>query len=385
MLARSIGAPHHPVTDASGRTGQRAAQPPARRDDRRDGAHRRRTERAVRARRRTPPSRAPVAVWSPSWTACARSAARARGRVSRLRRGVHGRAGTVHMTPPTWPSWRRSAPRVAGTSTPTPTPERIRGPRRGEPQGPGLAALDELERARRRGRLRAGPTAGPPRHRRPGHGLLPPQQRGRRRGVAHGPRRAGPHRRLGRAPRERHPGDLLGRPRRALRLDPPAPALSRERAVPTRSAGRPRPGCTLNLPLPPGATGDVVRAALDEEARADHRGVPPRLGARLVRVRRPSGRPAQRPASSRAATSPSWPVSCSEFAPRPGPAGPLPRRRVRRRRRSHPRWRRRSARCSDVRGRPPAPTDGRPGSGPAARRPVDAATRDRDVRSEAER
>ena len=29
-----------------------------------------------------------------------------------------------------------------------------------------------------------------------------------------------------------------------------------------------RPGCTLNLPLPPGATGDVVRAALDEEARA---------------------------------------------------------------------------------------------------------------------
>ena len=29
-----------------------------------------------------------------------------------------------------------------------------------------------------------------------------------------------------------------------------------------------RPGLTLNLPLPPGATGDVVRAALDQEARA---------------------------------------------------------------------------------------------------------------------
>ena len=28
------------------------------------------------------------------------------------------------------------------------------------------------------------------------------------------------------------------------------------------------PGLTLNLPLPPGATGDVVRAALDQEARA---------------------------------------------------------------------------------------------------------------------
>ena len=40
------------------------------------------------------------------------------------------------------------------------------------------------------------------------------------------------------------------------------------RAVPTRSAVRRAPGLTLNLPLPPGATGDVVRAALDEEARA---------------------------------------------------------------------------------------------------------------------
>ncbi len=31
--------------------------------------------------------------------------------------------------------------------------------------------------------------------------------------------------------------------------------------------GRSAPGLTVNLPLPPGATGDVVRAALDEEAR----------------------------------------------------------------------------------------------------------------------
>ena len=42
--------------------------------------------------------------------------------------------------------------------------------------------------------------------------------------------RTGADRRLGRAPRERHPGHLLGRPRRALRLDPPAPALPGDRA-----------------------------------------------------------------------------------------------------------------------------------------------------------
>jgi acetoin utilization deacetylase AcuC-like enzyme len=37
---------------------------------------------------------------------------------------------------------------------------------------------------------------------------------------------------------------------------------------PDEVGGPAAPGLTLNLPLPPGATGDVVRAALDEEARA---------------------------------------------------------------------------------------------------------------------
>jgi acetoin utilization deacetylase AcuC-like enzyme len=37
---------------------------------------------------------------------------------------------------------------------------------------------------------------------------------------------------------------------------------------PDEVGGAAAPGLTLNLPLPPGATGDVVRAALDEEARA---------------------------------------------------------------------------------------------------------------------
>jgi acetoin utilization deacetylase AcuC-like enzyme len=37
---------------------------------------------------------------------------------------------------------------------------------------------------------------------------------------------------------------------------------------PDEVGGAAAPGLTINLPLPPGATGDVVRAALDEEARA---------------------------------------------------------------------------------------------------------------------
>jgi acetoin utilization deacetylase AcuC-like enzyme len=37
---------------------------------------------------------------------------------------------------------------------------------------------------------------------------------------------------------------------------------------PDEVGGASAPGLTLNLPLPPGATGDVLRAALDEEARA---------------------------------------------------------------------------------------------------------------------
>ncbi len=50
-----------------------------------------------------------------------------------------------------------------------------------------------------------------------------------------------------------------------------------------------------------------------------------------------------------------------EFAPAPGPAGPLPRRRVRRRRRWRRRWRRRSARCSVAAAAAAAPTSGGPG------------------------
>ena len=89
----------------------------------------------------------------------------------------------------------------------------------------------------RRQRLRRVAAARPPRRKDDGDGLLPVQQRGDR-----GPprpegarRRARRHRRLGRPPRQRHAGHLLGRPHRALLLDPPDAALSRH-----RRAGRDR-------------------------------------------------------------------------------------------------------------------------------------------------
>ena len=57
--------------------------------------------------------------------------------------------------------------------------------------------------------------------------------------AAHAPiarRVAGGYRRLRRAPRQRHAGDVLCRPVRPLHLHPPVPVLSRHRRVPPRSA-----------------------------------------------------------------------------------------------------------------------------------------------------
>ena len=61
-----------------------------------------------------------------------------------------------------------------------------------------------------------------------GAGLLPVQQRRRRgRPRARAGRAARRHRRLRRAPRQRHAGDLRGRSPRAVRLDAPVPATTR--------------------------------------------------------------------------------------------------------------------------------------------------------------
>ena len=135
-------------------------------------------------------------------------------------------------------------------------------------------------------------------------------------------------------------------------------------------------GRTLNFPLPPGATGDVVRGRARRGGPPGDRGVPPRLGAGLVRIRRPPGRPAQRPPALERGLRRAGPCR-QRVRAAARTAGPLPRRRVRRR-------------CPRILGggdarravgwaRPSACTDrGRPGSRPAARRPVDASTCDRE-------
>ena len=104
----------------------------------------------------------------------------------------------------------------------------------------GAAAGGGRSRPRRR-RDCPGPraAAGPPRGARAGHGLLPVQQRGRRRGPR--PRsgaRAGCRHRLRRAPRKRHAVDLLRRPARALPVDAPVPLLSRHGSGRRRGARR---------------------------------------------------------------------------------------------------------------------------------------------------
>jgi len=81
----------------------------------------------------------------------------------------------------------------------------------------------------RRRCLRGRPSTRTSRCRGSGYGFLPDQQRGgcRPMGDRPGTTIESTHRRLGRAPRERHAGDLLEEPGRAVHLHPPAPALSR--------------------------------------------------------------------------------------------------------------------------------------------------------------
>ena len=188
--------------------------------------------------------------------------------------------------------------------------------RRGGGRRPGRAR--RARPARRGRRLRPRPATRPSRHRRPRHGVLPRQQRGRGRGVAHGARGAGPHRGLGRAPRERHPGHLLGRPRRALRLDPPASPLPGH--GPSRR-GR-RPGGARPHPQPPAAAGGDRRRGAGRArpgGARHHRGVRDRTGCWSRAGSTPTGTTRSATWSSRAGTSPSWLASCASS--RPGRAG----------------------------------------------------------------
>ena len=131
---------------------------------------------------------------------------------------------------------------------------------------------------------------------RPGDGLLPVQQRRRRRGPRDRRlrRRAGADPRLGRPPRQRDRGDLRRARRRPLREHPPEPALSRAPAPPGRRGTGAGEGYTVNLPVAAGRRRRGVPGAGPARRRADRPRVRARPDRDLGRLRRPRRRPARR-------------------------------------------------------------------------------------------
>ena len=127
------------------------------------------------------------------------------------------------------------------------------------------------------------------------HGVLPAQQRRRRGSVAHGARRARPRSSIGTCTTATARRTIFWDDPDVLYVSTHQHPLYPGTGSPARSAVCGAPGLTVNLPLPPGATGDVVRAALDRRGARRHRGLRARLGAGVVWLRRPPGRPAEQP------------------------------------------------------------------------------------------
>ena len=105
--------------------------------------------------------------------------------------------------------------------------------------GTGIAAVDALTNGGADAAFLARAPAGPPRPPGAGHGLLPAEQRRGRRGRARRARRAGADRRLRRAPRQRHPGDLLRRTRASSTCRSTSGRCTRGPDATTRSARAP--------------------------------------------------------------------------------------------------------------------------------------------------
>ncbi len=105
--------------------------------------------------------------------------------------------------------------------------------------------------------------------------------------------RAGDDRRLGRAPRQRHPGGLLRLRPGPLREHPPEPALSREPALPRRP-GRGRGRATRSTcRSQPGAGPDEFLSLVQTVIVPIAAAVRARPARRLGRLRRPPRRPAR--------------------------------------------------------------------------------------------
>ena len=143
------------------------------------------------------------------------------------------------------------------------------GPSRSRSSPPAaITAIDAVLEVRSK-RLRAGPSARPSRATGSGNGFLPVRECRDRRSARAGsarPRRVAC--RLGRAPRQRHPGDLLARPLRARDLVAPGRPLPCALGAPERDRRRRGAGTTLNVPLPAGSgTGAFLDASTASSSR----------------------------------------------------------------------------------------------------------------------
>ncbi len=235
-----VESPHGPTVALArapiepSRVGWAASQMPGCRGDR--SPHRLRCRRARRVTRRPSGTRSIVVGSTPRSPVSTRpdSTTPTEWRIPEL-------VDVADLAPVHAPDVRRggrgsSARPAAATSIPTRSRRPARGTRLGAAPGAVLGghrrAAGGGVRRRVRGRAPARPSRGPG----PGDGVLPVQQRrGRRRQLAAAGREGG-DRRLGRPPRQRHPGHLLRRPERALRVDARVAAVPGHRACCARPA-----------------------------------------------------------------------------------------------------------------------------------------------------
>ena len=157
-------------------------------------------------------------------------------------------------------------------------------------------------RRHRRQRLCARAPSRPPRASRSRNGVLHLRERRRRRppraGVAG--HREGRRRRLGRPPRQRDAGGVLGRPVGARRSRSTRTASTPRARVSSRTrVGRPRSGTTLNIPLPAGSGTGAYLDCARPGRRPGARGVRARADRDRLRVRRGRARPARAHAAAR--------------------------------------------------------------------------------------
>ena len=167
---------------------------------------------------------------------------------------------------PTSTSWEPSATPVAATSTRTPTPPTTRGRSPSTPPARARASSSELRRHDEGVGFIATRPPGHHASARPGHGLLPAQQRRGRRGLARWSRASASSSSIGTCTTATAPRRSSGTSPTSCTSRRTSGRSSRAAVPPTRSAAWARWARRSTCPLPPGATGDVIRRALEEVA-----------------------------------------------------------------------------------------------------------------------